>query len=135
MQTFNKKYFFFAIILFIIEVLIALYVNDSIIRPYVGDFLVVFLVYCAVKTFLRASPIKVAIGVLLFSYFVEVMQYFKIIEVLGLQKNAVARTVIGVGFDWIDLLAYTLGVLTILFIEKARLKQGLNQPSKTLLIK
>ncbi len=123
MLTFNKNYFLFAVILFIIEVLIALYVNDRIIRPYAGDFLVVILIYCAVKTFLRAPPFKVAVGVLLFSYFVEVMQYFKIIEVLGLQKNNVARTVIGVGFDWIDLIAYLLGILTILFIENARSKQ------------
>lgn len=35
-----------SIIVFIIELIIALYVHDRIIRPYIGDMLVVVLVYC-----------------------------------------------------------------------------------------
>lgn len=92
--------------------------HDRFIRPYVGDYLVVFLIYCAVKTFFKASPIKVAIGVLLFSYTVEVLQYFNIVDRLGLAGNRLAKTVIGYGFEWLDLLAYTLGVITILLLER-----------------
>ena len=62
MLTFNLKYFLFALALFMIEVLIALFVHDSFIRPYLGDFLVVILIYCAVRTFIKASPLKIAIG-------------------------------------------------------------------------
>ena len=43
-----KKRFFYIIsflLIFCIEVLIALYVRDNFIRPYVGDMLVVVLVY------------------------------------------------------------------------------------------
>jgi hypothetical protein len=122
MLTFDKKYFLFAVVLFIIEVLIAVFIRDGIIRPYVGDFLVVILIYCAVRTFLRALPLKVAIGVLLFSYIIEGFQYLKIVEVLGLQNNEVAKTIIGYGFDWIDLVAYTSGGATILLLEKARFR-------------
>lgn len=117
MLTFDKRYFYLAAVLFLIEVLIAVYVRDRIIRPYVGDFLVVILIYCAVRTFLKASPLKVAIGVLLFSFAIEILQYFNIVQVLGLQNNHIARTVIGYGFDWIDLLAYSLGIITILVLE------------------
>ncbi|MGB8192563.1 MAG: DUF2809 domain-containing protein [Chitinophagaceae bacterium] len=124
MLTFNKKYFVFAIIFFVTEVLIALYVNDAIIRPYVGDYLVVMLIYCAVKTFIRVSPLKVAIGVLLFAYLIEVLQYFHIVDILGLQNNTIARTVIGYGFNWIDMLAYTLGVITIVILERLRIKKA-----------
>ena len=117
MFTFNFKYFLFALILFVVEVLIALFVRDSFIRPYFGDYLVVILIYCAVRTFVNASPLKVAIGVLLFAYLIEVLQYFNIVDKLGLTDNEIARTVIGYGFEWWDMLAYTLGIATVLIIE------------------
>lgn len=126
MLTFSPRFFLFALLLFIVEVLIALYVRDSIIRPYGGDYLVVILIYCAVRTFLRASPLKVAIGVLLFAYGVEVLQYFNLVDRLGLSHNLVAKTVIGYGFEWLDLLAYTLGVATVLILECMSPKKASN---------
>lgn len=121
MLTFNRKFFLLALALFLIEVLIALYVRDAFVRPYVGDYLVVMLMYCAVKTFFKVPVLKTAIGVLLFSYLIEILQYFRIVNRLGLQDNTVARTVIGYGFEWMDLAAYTLGVLTILVLERKNL--------------
>jgi metallo-beta-lactamase class B len=59
----------------------------------------------------------VAIGVLLFSYLVEMLQYFHFVERIGLARNKLARTIIGYGFEWFDILAYTLGVATILILE------------------
>jgi hypothetical protein len=118
MLTFNLKYFLFALLLFIIEILIALFVHDGFIRPYFGDYLVVMLIYCAVKTFVKTSPLKVAAGVLIFSYVIEILQYLHIVDRLGLSGNAVAKTVIGYGFEWWDILAYTLGVITLLILER-----------------
>lgn len=66
MFTFSLRYFLLALLFFIIEVLIALYVKDNFVRPYVGDYLVVMLIYCAVRTFIKASPVKTALAVLLF---------------------------------------------------------------------
>lgn len=123
MLRFNKKYFLFTAILFVVELLIALFVRDSFVRPYLGDYLVVFLIYCAVRTVLDAPVINVAIGVLLFSYAVEVLQYFQIVNNLGLQNNTIAKTVIGYGFEWIDLVAYTMGILTILALERVILNR------------
>jgi hypothetical protein len=120
MFTFNIRYFLFALALFIVEVLIALFVRDSFIRPYFGDYLVVILIYCAVRTFINASPVKVAMGVLLFSYLIEVLQYFNIVDRLGLADNVIAKTVIGYGFAWWDILAYTLGIATVLIVEHFR---------------
>ena len=114
---FDKKYFLFTTILFVIEVLIALFVRDAFVRPYVGDYLVVILIYCAVRTVWNAPIKSVAIGVLLFAYVVEVLQYFQIVNKLGLQNNIIAKTIIGYGFEWLDLLAYTLGIMTILALE------------------
>lgn len=123
MLRFSKKYFFFTAILFAVELLIALFVRDSFVRPYLGDYLVVFLIYCAVRAVLDAPVINVAIGVLLFAYAVEVLQYFQIVNKLGLQNNTIAKTVIGYGFEWIDLVAYTLGILTILILERVILNR------------
>lgn len=117
MLTFNLRFFLLTILFFVTEVLIALYVKDNFVRPYVGDYLVVMLIYCAVRTFIKANPVKLAIAVLLFAYLVEILQYFRIVDRLGLSGNLVAKTVIGYGFEWLDMLAYTLGVLTVLLIE------------------
>jgi len=118
MIKFNRTYLLLAILLFISEVLIALYVRDKIIRPYVGDFLVVMLVYCFVKSFLNISVMKAAIFTLLFAYLVEWAQHLQVLHMLGLQDNRLARIVLGSAFEWIDMLAYTLGVIFILLIER-----------------
>ncbi len=118
MVTFNLKYFLLTLLLFVTEVLIAVYVHDSIIRPYGGDFLVVMLMYCAVKTFIKIRPVKAAVLVLLFAYLLELLQYFKIADRLGLPDHHWAKIVIGNGFAWLDLVAYTLGVIVILVVEK-----------------
>ena len=99
------------------EVLIALYLNDGIIRPYFGDFLVVILIYCFVKSFVNIPVIKTCAGVLLFSYFVEMTQYFKLVKWLGLQHSKLAVVVLGNAFAWTDMVAYTLGIGTILLVE------------------
>jgi DNA integrity scanning protein DisA with diadenylate cyclase activity len=119
MFTFNKKYFLLTILLFLIEVLIALYVHDRFVRPYIGDVLVVILLYCFVKTFISGRTLPVAIGVLVFSYFIEMMQYFKLVNLLGLQHSKLANIVIGNSFSWADILAYTAGIAIVLLAERS----------------
>lgn len=115
--TFNKTYFFFAILLLLVEVYIAMYIHGGFIRSYFGDYLVVILIYCFVKSFWREAYFKVAIYVLVFSFVVEVLQYFKIVEIFGLGKIKWARIIIGTDFAWADLAAYFLGILTVIIIE------------------
>lgn len=118
MFSFRPRYLLFAITIFMVEVLIALYVNDAIIRPHIGDLLVVIMIYCFVRAFVQWPVFTAAIVTLLFSYTVELLQYFKVVEWLGLQHNTLARIVIGTSFSWIDMLAYTLGIGIVLLIEK-----------------
>ncbi|WP_421795260.1 DUF2809 domain-containing protein [Haliscomenobacter sp.] len=117
-MKFNPRYFVYTILLFVTEVLIALFVHDQFIRPYIGDFLVVILIYCFVKSFLNTPVVPTALGVLVFAYTVELLQYFRIVEVLGLQHSRAARIIIGSSFEWQDILAYTLGILMVILIEK-----------------
>jgi hypothetical protein len=48
-MTFRPAYALAALIIFAIEVCIALFVHDGFIRPYVGDVLAVALVYAALR--------------------------------------------------------------------------------------
>ncbi|MEO0984387.1 MAG: DUF2809 domain-containing protein [Cyanobacteria bacterium J06639_14] len=118
-MRFRSYYFVWSAILFLIEVWIAIFVKDDFIRPYVGDVLVVILIYTTVRTFFKVAILPTAIAVLLFAFGVEILQYFKIVEILGLESSTIARTVIGTTFVWEDLLAYTVGVLILLGLEKA----------------
>src|SRR6187402_2099185 len=123
MLTFNKHYFIFTIFIFLIEVLIALYVHDNFVRPYLGDVLVVILIYCFIKSFLKLPVLTVAIFVLIFSFTVEFLQFLNIVEKLHLEKSKIARTVIGTSFSWIDLLTYIIGIAIVILIEKYWLKK------------
>lgn len=77
---FNRNYFGLAVFIFIVEVLIALFVHDNFIRPYIGDVLVVILIYCFLKSFLSLSVLPLATFVLTFSFTIELLQYFQIVE-------------------------------------------------------
>ena len=115
--TFNKTYFALAVLLFIVEVYIGIYVKDDFIRPYGGDFLVVILLYFLVKAFFNISVFRAALYVLIFSFAVEFAQYFKIVEILGLQDIKLARIIIGTSYAFEDLVAYFLGIITVLIGE------------------
>lgn len=117
-MVFNKSYFIAAVSLLVTEILIALFVHDKIVRPYIGDFLVVIMLYCFVKSFSRASSLKVATGVLLFAYFIEFLQWLGISEKLGLDRFKPAHIVLGSYFEWADILMYTAGIAFVIAWEK-----------------
>ncbi|MCH5689461.1 DUF2809 domain-containing protein [Niabella sp. W65] len=118
MFTFRKNYFFFFILLLVVEVLIAVYVHDNFVRPYIGDVLVVVLLYCFLKAFVKVPVIPAAIVVLIFSFVIETLQYFNIVDRLGLEHSKLARTVIGTYFAWEDIWAYVAGFILILIAER-----------------
>ena len=123
MLQFNRTYFAFTIFLFLLETVIALFVHDNFIRPYFGDFLVVMLLYCFLKSFIKVSVWAAAGLVLLFSFAIETAQYFNMVEKLGLEHYKIAKVVLGNSFAWMDLLAYVLGILAVISIEKFTLKR------------
>jgi len=118
MFKFDKKSFSIAIIIFLIEVIIALYIKDKIIRPFVGDILVVIFIYYFIKAFINTKAINIAIFTLFFSFIVEILQYFNFVEMIGLGHNKAARIIIGTSFSWIDLLCYFVGFILLFFIDK-----------------
>ncbi|ESU25020.1 hypothetical protein FEDK69T_02080 [Flavobacterium enshiense DK69] len=118
MVTFNKNYFASAVLIFIIEVLIALFMHDNFVRPYLGDVLVVILIYCFLKSFLKLPVLTVSVAVLLFAFGIEFLQFINIVETLNLESSKAARTVIGTSFSWIDLLTYVVGISIVIAAEK-----------------
>jgi len=98
--------------------MIAMFVDDKFIRPYVGDYNVVILMYCFVRCFFTFSMKQVAISVLLFSYSIEILQYFDFVHRLGLTNSKLANLILGNHFEWIDVIAYNLGILTVVVIER-----------------
>jgi hypothetical protein len=120
--SFHKGYFWLSVLLFIIEVLIARYLHDEFIRPIGGDYLVVILLYGLVRSF-TDLPVGLTAGcVLLFAYVIETTQYFHLADRLGFTQPSLMRTVLGSYFSWGDMLAYTLGIGTILLLERIRIK-------------
>ena len=109
-------YFLTFVALFATEVAIAVF-TSGFIRTFVGDVLVVILLYCFVAAFFTIERVKLAIGVLVFAFAVEVAQYFEMVTLLGLEKVKIARIVMGTTFDEKDLVAYVLGFMIILFVE------------------
>jgi hypothetical protein len=115
--AFNVKYLLLTAFLLVVEICIALFVTDSIVRPFVGDALVVILIYCFFRIFLRVAYRKAALGVLAFACAIEILQYFDYVARLGLENNRVLSVVLGRTFEWLDFAAYLAGFLFIILIE------------------
>jgi len=120
MFQFQKHYFLLFVLLLAIEVFIGFYVHDSFVRPSVGDFLVVILLYTLLRSLVKIDVLPAAIFVLIFSIAVETAQYFNLVEHLDLSSNKFARIVIGNSFEWSDILAYTAGIIITLLFEKRK---------------
>jgi hypothetical protein len=115
--TFERKYLLLTLILFAVEICIALFIKDTFVRPFVGDALVVALIYCFFKIFLDLSYRKLAFGVFLFACVIEILQYFDYVALLGLENNRGMSTILGRTFEWMDFAAYFAGFLFIILIE------------------
>lgn len=113
------------VILLLIEVLIALYVHDAFVRPYIGDVLVVIVIYTFIRIFVPERCKLLPLYVFIFAALVEFSQMFHIVEVLGWQDNRFLSVLVGSVFDWKDILCYTtgcilLGVYEVLIRNTAR---------------
>lgn len=108
--TLKKRLLFLAvfIFLFIVEVLIALYVHDDFVRPYVGDMIVTVLVWSFARIVFPQKFRLMSIYVMIFATLIEVGQYFNYVDVLGI-TNPVLITMMGTSFAWADIACYAVG--------------------------
>jgi hypothetical protein len=96
---FNKYYFSLSLLLFATEIIIAKFAHDKLVRPYGGDYLVVVLLYCLLRSFINISVVQAAISVLLFSYSVEYLQFLKLADKLELVHGGLVRMLLGDYFN------------------------------------
>jgi len=120
MRRLNRSYAWLAAGLLALEILIARFAHDQLIRPYAGDFLATILLYCLLKAVWPAPVRRVALVALLLSYAIELAQLAHLLHWLGWQHVPVARLLLGSQFAWGDMLAYSLGAAAVLGLEQAR---------------
>lgn len=111
----------FAVIL-VIEILIALFVRDSFIRPYGGDILVTILICCFVRMIFMEKIPLLPLWVFLFAVTVEVLQYFDIVSILGLGDIKFFVILIGNSFSFVDIICYAVGCVLFYLREKLNIK-------------
>lgn len=119
---FSKRHFFVTLILFFTEVLIATVLNHlDFLRSYIGDVLVVMLMYYAFGTFFKIrNKTTVLLGIFSFGIFTEVLQYFKIASKLGFSKGSMGYIIIGNTFSAEDIICYAMGCVLVGIIESNR---------------
>ncbi len=116
----RKKLFFLSLslFLFILCVLIViLFSSNPFIRGFLGDAVIVMLLYSSAKSVRDFDSIWLCVGIIIFAYLIEISQYFKIITLLGFEENLFTRIIFGSVFDPLDLLAYTIGGIMIYILD------------------
>lgn len=127
---FSLKYLFLTLFIFLTEVLIATQLKDIFfVRAYLGDVIVVMLLYTFVKSFVKMNDQKLIGGILIFSCLVELAQYFNIAEKLGFREGSLMYIVIGNSFSWIDILCYATGCLLLYLFVKLTKNGEITQAS------
>jgi hypothetical protein len=117
--AFRPVYGGFTIALLLVGVWIAVRIDDPLIRPYVGDSLAVMLIHTGLRAVTRLSvPVSIAMA-LAIAFAIEIGQWFRFVDAIGLGKYRVARIVLGTGFDPREFLAYPAGALLMPVAETA----------------
>ena len=119
MKDIRRIYYIAAFgLLIITEILIGMYATGWI-RNYLGDVLVVVLLYALFRSISPKKPKKwyiVPTCILLFSLMVEFLQLWGFCDRFGI-TNRLLRIIIGTGFSYLDLLSYTIGIIPCYIIE------------------
>ncbi len=107
-----------------VEVLIALFVRDRFVRPYLGDVLVVILLYCVVRCIKPTGWRWLSPGLFLFAVAVEAAQAAQLVCRLGWEDIPFLATLLGTSFSWWDILCYAVGALICAGIDVAIRRGG-----------
>ncbi|MCP2026099.1 signal transduction histidine kinase [Flavobacterium sp. HSC-32F16] len=117
----KSRIYYFSLFLFII--FIGIFSRKLTFIPlWIGDFLYAVMMYIFVRVFF---PEKKGLFVFLLSLFIcfsiEFLQLYQGEWMIELRKTLFGRYVLGQGFLWSDILAYTFGIIVTFSIEKITL--------------
>lgn len=106
----SRWHLLLALLVFAVEVIIATRLpHVSWIRAYLGDVLVVVLLYVTIRSVLCINDYLVLLMVFVFACGIEFAQYFHVAEWLGYVRGDVMYTIIGNTFSWGDIICYAVG--------------------------
>ena len=111
------------IIILVMEIYIAIFIKGGFIRHYIGDVLATAMLYAFGRAIFRMAPINLAIFVFVISLFIEALQYFKILEILGV-KSSILRIIFGGTFDWTDIICYLVGCILAYVFENLSMQKS-----------
>ena len=100
------------------EFVIALFVNDAFVRPYVGDMLVTLLLCCLCRVIIPDKVRLLPVYVFIFAAGVEIGQYFDLVALLGLEDSRILSIALGRTFSWLDLGCYAVGCAAAYFLDR-----------------
>ncbi|MBR6627385.1 MAG: DUF2809 domain-containing protein [Lachnospiraceae bacterium] len=106
--------------LLLIEVIIALYVHDDFIRSYVGDILVVIVIYTFIRMIVPEKYRLIPLFIFIFAVGVELLQLVNIVGILGVADNIFLKTLMGSVFDIKDIVCYAVGCVILCMYEWIR---------------
>ncbi|HIF9541229.1 TPA: DUF2809 domain-containing protein [Photobacterium damselae] len=114
----SMSYLIKSFALFCTLIFIALFVRDSFIRPIGGDILVVIWLYYSFASFIDMQK-KWLIGLVLsIAYLVEFGQLIKFNDWIGIEPSSTLSVIFGATFDWLDIVAYTVGAGICYWLDK-----------------
>lgn len=113
---FNKFFAIATVVWLVIEVLIALFVSGFV-RNYVGDVLVVILMYTFIRTFWNGAKEVLSLYLFLFAVVIEIAQWGRLTDILSIDNRSALGVVIGSSFDWGDILSYAIGAGICYLVE------------------
>ena len=95
----------------------------------IGDFLYAVMIYFLLSIlFLNKKSLQIIILSLLICYGIEFLQLYQAEWIIELRKTLFGKYVLGQGFLWSDILAYTFGVFIAFMVDKIIFK-NINQKS------
>ena len=106
-------YFLLFLLLLGVEIAIASYLKMGFIRAYLGDFLVVILLYCLLMSTLKPSVKTGLVLTLAIAFAIELLQLVDLIRFFSQEYKQLATLILGSQFSWLDLLMYMLGIACV----------------------
>ena len=109
-------YFFLLLLVIILGILSR---KISVVPLFMGDLLYAVMIFIFIRIFLiEYKSFQIAVLALVTCYTIECLQLYQADWILELRKTLFGRYVLGQGFLWSDLVAYSFGVLIAFLIEK-----------------
>ena len=106
------------------EIVIALFVNDAFVRPYVGDMLVTLLLCCLCRVIVPNNVRLLPVYVFIFAAAVEIGQYFDLVALLDLENNRILSIALGRTFSWLDIGCYAGGCAAAFLVDQIIIRRS-----------